>query len=194
MGYQLKISLLHVEAIFDSYDNHGYLNKMMSRPLTQIANVYDQFHVVHLRTCSILYIEMIGFVIIIYFCHSYPQNCYLVYLGYFPMSDRWRKYNQNIQANLKDDEEEEFVMRTIAQQYDNVYSDDEPKQRGGSRPGRRANKERLVEMYDVLLFKDYFSDDPIFDDTDFKRVYCIIRILHAIIESNVYFVQKMNVA
>ena len=79
------------------------------------------------------------------------------------MSDRWRRYNQNIQANLEDDEEEEFVMRTLAQQYDNVSSDDEPKQRGGSRPGRRANKERLAEMYDALLFKDYFSDDPIFD-------------------------------
>ena len=38
-------------------------------------------------------------------------------------------YNQNIQANLEDDEEDEFVMRTLAQQYDNVYSDDEPKQR-----------------------------------------------------------------
>ena len=115
------------------------------------------------------------------------------------MSDRWRKYNQNIQATLEDDEEEEFVMRTLAQQYDNVYSDDEQKQRGGSRPGRRAKKERLAEMYDALLFKDYFSNDRIFDDTDFRRVYRIrkplfLRILHAITESNAYFVQKMNAA
>ena len=87
------------------------------------------------------------------------------------MSDRWRKYNQNIQANIEDDEEQEFVLRTLVQQYDNFYSDDEPKQRGGSRPGRRANKEPLAEMYDVLLFEDYFSDDPIFDDIDFKRIY-----------------------
>ena len=91
--------------------------------------MYDQLHVVHLRTRSILYIETIGFAIINYFCHSYPHNCCFVCLGYFPMSDRWKIYNQNIQANLEDDEEDEFVMRTLTQQYDNVYSDDEPKQR-----------------------------------------------------------------
>jgi hypothetical protein len=90
-------------------------------------------------------------------------------------------------------------MRTLAQQYDNVYSDDEPKQRGGSRSGRRTNKVRLAEMYNALLFKDYFSDDPIFDDIDFRRVYRMrqppfLRILHAITESDAYFVQKMNVA
>ena len=60
-------------------------------------------------------------------------------------------------------------MRTLAQQYYNVYIDDEPKQGGGNRTGRRANKERLAKMYDALLFKDYFSDDPIFDDTNFRR-------------------------
>ena len=169
MGYPIKISLPHVEAIFNSYDNHGYLNKKKSRPLTQIASVYNQLHVVHLHTRSILYIETSGFVIIIYFCHSYPEDCSLDCLGYFPMSNRWRRYNQNIQANLEDGEEEEFVMRTLAQQYYNVYIDDEPKQGGGSRTGRRANKERLAKMYDALLFKDYFSDDPIFDDTNFRR-------------------------
>ena len=108
-------------------------------------------------------------------------------------------YNQNIQANLEDDEEEEFIMRTLAQQYDNVSSDDEPKQRGGSRPGRRANKERLADMYDALLFKYYFSDDPIFDDTDSRRIYRMrkppfLHILHAISESDAYFVQKKNAA
>ena len=84
------------------------------------------------------------------------------------MSDSWRKYNQNIQTNLEDEEEEEFVMRMLAQQYDNVYSDDEPKQRDGSRQGRRTNKERLVEMYDALLFKNYLSNNLIFDNTDFR--------------------------
>ena len=195
MGYQLKISLPHVEAIFDFYDNYGYLNKKKPRLLIQITNVYDQLYVVHFRTRSIIYIETIGFVIIIYFCYSYPQHCCLVCLGYFPMSDRWRRYNQNIKANLEDDEEEEFLVRTLAQQYDNVDSDDERKQQGGSRPGRRTNKERLAEMYDALLF----SDDPIFDNTDFRRVYrmrkpLFLRILHAITESDVYFVQKRNVA
>ena len=140
MGYRLKISFPHVEAIFDSYDNHEYLNKKKPHPLTQIVNVYDQLHVVHLHTRSILYIETIGFAIIIYCCHSYSHDCCLICLGYFTMSDRCRRHNQNIQANLEDKEEEEFVMRTLAQQYDNVYSDDEPKERGGSRPGRRANK------------------------------------------------------
>ena len=100
------------------------------------------------------------------------------------MSDRWRRYNQNIQANLEDDEKEEFVMRTLAQEFDNVYSDDEPKQWGGSHPGRRANKECFAKIYDVFLFEDYFCDDPIFDDTDFRRVYRIRKHLFAYIACN----------
>ena len=50
------------------------------------------------------------------------------------MSDRWRRYNQNIWDNLEDDEDKEFVMRTLAQQYDNDCSDDEPKQLGECHP------------------------------------------------------------
>ena len=60
------------------------------------------------------------------------------------MSDRWRRYNQNIWDNLEDDEDKFFVMRTLAQQYDNDSSDDEPKQPGGCHPRRGANKERLA--------------------------------------------------
>lgn len=56
------------------------------------------------------------------------------------MSERWRRYNQNIGDNLEDDEDEEFGMRTLSQQYDNDYSGDEPKQHGGSCSGRKANK------------------------------------------------------
>ena len=37
----------------------------------------------------------------------------------------------------------------------NDSNDDEPKQKGGSCPGRRVNKEYLAKMYDSLLFKDY---------------------------------------
>ena len=56
------------------------------------------------------------------------------------MSDRWRRYNQNIWDNLEDDEDKEFVMRTLAQQYDNDCSDDEPKQPGECHP--REGKHR----------------------------------------------------
>lgn len=48
-----------------------------------------------------------------------------------------------------------------------MSSEEETKQRGGRRPGRRANKERRAELYDNLLYDDYFAPEPIFDACDF---------------------------
>lgn len=56
------------------------------------------------------------------------------------MSKCWKVYNQTIKENLGVDEIEEFVMRTLAQQYDNDSNDNKPKQKGGNRPGRRPIK------------------------------------------------------
>lgn len=75
-----------------------------------------------------------------------------------------------------------------------MSSEEETKQRGGSRPGRRANKEQRAEFYDNLLYDDYFAPKPIFDACDFCRVYrmrrpLFLRLLEAITRCDNWFVQ-----
>lgn len=41
---------------------------------------------------------------------------------------------------------------------------------GGSRLGRRADQECLVEIYNGLLFKGYFLENLVFDEIDFTHV------------------------
>ena len=51
------------------------------------------------------------------------------------MSEQWRVYNQSIRDNLEDDEEEEYMMNQLVYMNQLDSLDDEPVQRGGSRPG-----------------------------------------------------------
>jgi len=115
------------------------------------------------------------------------------------MFDRWRRYNQSIIDNLEDDEEEELVMRNLVLQVDIMSREEETKQRGGNRRGRRANKEQRAEFYDNLLYDDYFAPKPIFDACDFRRVYrmrrsLFLQLLEAITRFDDWFVQRPNAA
>ena len=60
------------------------------------------------------------------------------------MSKQWRVYSQSIRDNLKDDEEEEYMMNQLVNTNHIDSLDDEHVQRGGSRPGRKPNKDRLA--------------------------------------------------
>ena len=115
------------------------------------------------------------------------------------MSDQWRAYNQNIRENLEDDEEEEYMMNQIVYQNQLDSSDDEPVQRGGSRPGRQPNKDRLALFHAEMLYNDYFSSDPVFDAATFREVFrmrrCLFMRLHdAVCSFDDYFEQKTNCA
>ena len=115
------------------------------------------------------------------------------------MSDQWRTYNQNIRDNLEDDKEEEYIMNQIMYQNQLDSSDDEPVQRGGSRPGRQSYKDRLALFHDELLYNDYFSPTPVFDAATFWEVYrmrrCLSSRLHDVVRSfDNYFEQKTNCA
>ena len=87
------------------------------------------------------------------------------------MSKQWRAYNQSIRDNLEDDEEEEYMMNQLVYMNQLDSSDDEPVQRGGSRPGRQPNKDRLALLHVELLYNDYFSTTPVFDAASFCEVY-----------------------
>ena len=43
--------------------------------------------------------------------------------------------------------------------------------RGGSRPGKAANKERERELQAELLHRQYFAAYPLYDETTFRRRY-----------------------
>jgi hypothetical protein len=116
---------------------------------------------------------------------------------FFRMLEQWRAYNQNIRDNLEDDEEEEYMTNHLVYMNNLDSSDDEPVQRGGSRPGRQPNKDRLALFHAELLYNDYFSTTPVFDAASSREVYrmrkCLFLQLHDdVCSSDDYFEQKTN--
>jgi hypothetical protein len=74
------------------------------------------------------------------------------------MSPQWRVYNHDIRDNLKNDDEEEYTMNQLVYMSQINSSNDEHIQRGGSRPSRKPNKNRLALFYVELLHNDNFSE------------------------------------
>lgn len=72
------------------------------------------------------------------------------------MSKEWRAYNQSITDNLEDEKEEEYTMNQIGFNDLVNYSGEEHVQRGGSRPCKKLNKDRIALYYVELLYNDYF--------------------------------------
>ena len=87
------------------------------------------------------------------------------------MSEQWRAYNQSIRDNLEDEEEEEYMMNQVVYMNQLESSDNELVQRGGSRPSRQPNNDRLALFHAELLYNDYFSETPVFDAASFCEVY-----------------------
>lgn len=86
------------------------------------------------------------------------------------MFEQWVRYNQTIRAKLEDDEEEEYMTRQLATQYDDGLSESPPKPRGG---GEEQQQTITTNMRSTLfiLQEDYFDNPSIFDAQDFSKVY-----------------------
>lgn len=79
----------------------------------------------------------------------------------------------------------------------NSSDEEEPIIHGGSRPGRAANVNRQRGEGHIRLVRDYFGDDPTYDDATFARRFRVSRhifleIVRAVCEVDRYFVQKSN--
>ena len=107
-------------------------------------------------------------------------------------SEQWRAYNQSIRDNLQDDDEEEYMMNQLVCMNHIDSSDDEHVQRGGSRLGRKPNKDRRTLFHAELLYINYFSETPFFDVGSFRNVYRMHKCLflgshNSVCESDDYF-------
>lgn len=76
-------------------------------------------------------------------------------------------------------------------------SDDEIERlsRGGSRPGRATNIDRDPGALGDILYRQYFTADPIYDLGIFHCRFCVspdifARLLNALLVSDAYFVRK----
>ncbi|XP_062556708.1 uncharacterized protein LOC134221532 [Armigeres subalbatus] len=95
---------------------------------------------------------------------------------------------------LSDDEDDEVVQQYINHSQDLILraaTEYETNQFGGTRPSRKANINRGAQQ----LLRDYFSENPTYGDSQFRRRFRMSRDLFtkivADIESaNLYFVQK----
>ena len=95
-------------------------------------------------------------------------------------------YNQSIRHNLDDDddeEEEEYMMNQLVYMNHLDSSDDEHVQRGGSRRGRKPNKDRFALFHSELLYNDYFSKTLVFYAASFCKVYRMRQITKVVISS-----------
>lgn len=73
----------------------------------------------------------------------------------------------------------------------------EKRPRGGSRPGKRPNINRERALLGDILHRQYFSTDPIYDHSAFRRRYRVSRdvfdrLFDAMITTDSYFVQKLD--
>lgn len=69
--------------------------------------------------------------------------------------------------------------------------------RGGSVPGKEGNKPRAREQAHQRLWRNYFSDRPVYGEDDFRRRYrmsknLFLRIHDALLNYDLYFVQKAD--
>ncbi|XP_058818910.1 uncharacterized protein LOC131693340 [Topomyia yanbarensis] len=91
------------------------------------------------------------------------------------------------------DEENHFAEQILIYAYGTTNSITR-RSRGGSQPGKRPNIDRRAEEGAIRLFKDYFSETPIYTDEQFRRRYRMHRRLFlkikTKIETNEYFIQK----
>ena len=78
---------------------------------------------------------------------------------------------------MDDDQEWEHmcdmsIYRTLQRIMDSISDEEEVRQRGGSRPGKAANRERERKLQAELFQKKYFSVDLLYDEKSFRRCYC----------------------
>ena len=99
---------------------------------------------------------------------------------------------------MMDDDLDAAVLEYAAMEF---FEDDDfqPSQnsRGGSRPGKKPNKQRDFEGAYQDFMKMYFCDTPVYDDRDFRRRFrmrkpLFERIFRAVVGHDPYFEQRKN--
>jgi hypothetical protein len=93
--------------------------------------------------------------------------------------------------DLHDDDDVLLISYLLDEDQDAVRR---PK-RGGSKPGRAPNKPRRRELYAKLLFDDYWGNNPVYSDMDFRRRFRMPKglfeeIFHKVVKHDSYFEQK----
>ena len=90
-----------------------------------------------------------------------------------------------------DDDEEEVLLSLITA---DIFSGSERK-RGGSCVGRNPNLPRAHQIGHLRIIKDYFNDNPVYNDRLFRRRFRMRRSLFlsiatAVAEHDIYFTQR----
>ena len=68
-----------------------------------------------------------------------------------------------------DDTELDMLMAIVHDDLLDVDPEEAPRNRGGSRPGRVPNKNRNRVEGARRLHLDYFADEPVYSQSDFRR-------------------------
>src|SRR4051812_17148244 len=95
-----------------------------------------------------------------------------------------------------DDSEEDALLLTLLEE-EAEEAENRRAKRGGSKPGRAPNKQRRRSLYSDLLFEDYWGHNPVYDESDFRRRFRMLKglfdeILVLVVGYDKYFVQETD--
>jgi hypothetical protein len=101
------------------------------------------------------------------------------------------------EEEMEEEEEEEDLLLLLLLLNADEEEEGIKKKRGGSVPGKKANLERDFEGGFQRIYSDYFSDDPLFPESTFRRRFrmskeLFLRITTAVRSKNEYFVRRRD--
>jgi hypothetical protein len=115
--------------------------------------------------------------------------------------------NSSATMNDYSSSDDEFVSTFLFDDFDSIVEhaiarrvrNPVKKTRGGSKKGKKANKNRNIAEGARRIFADYFAPDPTYDETDFRRRFRMskrlcLQIIEAVTANEVYFTHRPNAA
>lgn len=101
---------------------------------------------------------------------------------------------ESLKEQLEDDAAEELFLQVLMTNLEQAV---EGTKHGGSRPGRAPNLYRERELGHQQIVRDYFSEQPTYDDSCFRKRYrmrrsLFLRVLDKVCAHDRYFLQKRD--
>jgi hypothetical protein len=116
-------------------------------------------------------------------------------LKFLKMDVFHRQSRERFKRILEDDVDDHEVSMAYSLLEDLIDVQPLPPKRGGSVPGRLAYRKRGRLVHHDIIMRDYFCDNPVYDDVQFRTRFrmsrrLFLKVVEAICAFDSYFVQK----
>jgi len=100
-------------------------------------------------------------------------------------------WSQFLEISDSSSDDDELMLMCLVDEDEQMYesSQEYPIKRGGSRPGRAPNKDRRRRLYARLLFDDYWGENPLYDEKQFRiRTACLESYSMIFLKESLYMI------